>query len=158
MVSIRCLAMLAVLGLALAVPGTAQADPSLTPPSPPMNVHVEETADGPLVSWDAPAWDGGAGADLTYRVYRDGFLVADGVLEREYLDVTVGAGMSAAVSYTYHVSAVNDAGEGPIGGECVYDVPPVVSPDNCVDIVVGLALWLVEKVLCIVADITETSC
>lgn len=133
--------------LLLALPTQVSAE-ALVPPSPPMNVEVEETAEGATITWDAPAFDGGSD-QLTYRVYRDDTLIAEDLTTTSYLDVAVGgAAESASVTAVhYTVTAVNEAGESAhsVGGTCIMVEGPEVNPWACIDLVIDTAKWVVGQ-------------
>src|SRR5687767_8326703 len=116
--------------LVVATGGQAQLpEGPLLPPSPPENVRGTVITDGVLIAWDRPAFDGGSPA-LTYRVYRDSTLLADGLSTTTYVDETISmAAAGAAAQYT--VTAVNAAGESAHGGgPCTVINPPGVDPGN----------------------------
>ena len=123
----------------------------LSAPLAPRNVTWTETDDGVEVTWDAPLYDGGAEV-LTYNVYRDDVLIAEGLTDEVYLDTDVlGTGTSANPSM-YVVTAVNEAGESPpnssgASGVCLITQPaPGVDPSGCAGAAVDLALWVIDQV------------
>lgn len=128
--------------LALTLPTQVAAD-AIVPPSPPMNVEVEETGDGASITWDPPAFDGGA-EQLSYRVYRDDVLIADDLTTTAYLDIIVG---EAATATHYTVTAVNEAGESMhhLGGVCIMLEGPTVDPDACVEFFLDIVFWAVDQ-------------
>lgn len=131
--------------------GLAQQEVPILPPSPPMNVQVEQTENGTLVTWDPPVFNGGSD-DISYRVYRDDVLLADDVEELEFLDASIGT-MSATVSYKYDVTAVNEAGESFIPGYCITLDPFAVHIPSCQAVVEGIVLWVVDIVVWIIENV-----
>ena len=111
------------------VAAEVQLDPALVPPSPPMNVGSTSGSDSVTITWDAPLFMGGA-SSVTYRVYKDSTMIADGLTSTSYVD-HLPLGMSAAVASSYTVSAVNDAGESMQAGSCVHLDPAGVDPADC---------------------------
>lgn len=125
---------------------TGQAVP-LTPPSPPQDVQVASTADGVEVTWEAPLFDGGSDS-ITYRVYRNSALLADGLATTSFLDTSIGGASASATTYSYTVTAMNEKGESAhSGGLCLSnEMPPQVSPSNCVGFVLDLTFWAIGVV------------
>jgi hypothetical protein len=126
--------------LVLVPGGQAQA---LTPPSPPQDVEAAAVSGGIEVTWSPPVFMGGADS-VTYRVYRDSSLVADGLDTTSFIDSSF---TTSAGTTTYTVTAVNEVGESVrSGGPCVVlNTPPDVSPSNCVDLVISLVFWILEQ-------------
>jgi hypothetical protein len=78
-----------------------------------------------ILSWEEP--DDHGSAITSYKVYRGGSLLATvGGDARMYTDTAIQAGQT----YTYRLSAVNAAGEGPLSNE-VSPVPPPPPADPC---------------------------
>lgn len=118
-------------------------DPPMVPPSPPMNVHVSEGTDGVTITWDAPLSNGGA-SEVTYRVYKDSSLIADGVTTTAYVD-SLPPGDSAAQT-SYQVTAVNDAGESmQANGECLVLGPPFIDVGNCGAFAWYVVNWVLDQ-------------
>lgn len=118
-------------------------DPPMLPPTPPTNVQVSQGADTVTVTWDAPLFDGGA-SSVTYRVYKDSAMVADGLSSTSYVD-SLPPGMAAATSAHYYVSAVNDAGESAKTGTCIILSPPMVDPGTCTTEAWNFIWWVIGQ-------------
>lgn len=131
---------------------TGQAVP-LTPPSPPQDVQVASTADGVEVTWEAPLFNGGSNS-ITYRVYRNSALLADGLATTSFVDTSLGGASASATTYSYTVTAMNEKGESAhSGGVCVdTSIPPSVFPSNCVNMALGLAMWAVGELMNLTSD------
>jgi hypothetical protein len=126
--------------LVLVPVGQAQ---TLAPPSPPQNVEVVAADGGTQVTWEAPLFNGGSDS-ITYRVYRDSALVADGLDAMSFLDTSITA---SATATSYTVTAVNEVGESAhSGGQCIGDNIPPIAPGNCVALAIALAIWVVGQV------------
>jgi len=125
----------------LTAPGaSAQA---LVPPSAPQNVQATSVSGGVEVTWDAPLFDGGASAPLSYNVYRGSSLLASGLTSTSFVD----SALTTAASSTYTVTAVNEAGESMHGGgPCLMSGYPFVDAFNCADLVVAVVLWAVAQI------------
>lgn len=98
---------------------------TFTAPGAPVGVEAGagEGVGETVVSWLAPESDGGLAVSW-YNVYRNGELVTQTV-ETTWTD---GA-LTPLHDYTYHVSATNDAGEGPRSdGSCTMAAPWVADP------------------------------
>lgn len=100
-------------------------------------------AGGIEVTWSVPLFTGGSDS-VTYRVYRDSSLLADGLATTSFIDSSF---TTSAGTTSYTVTAVNEAGESArSGGVCISsDVPPNVAPGNCIEFVIGLAFWVLEQ-------------
>jgi fibronectin type 3 domain-containing protein len=90
----------------------ASATPTATVPSAPQNLQLSSSDQQIVLTWNAPADDGGS-AITNYKIYRG---TTSG--SETYL-TTVGnvltytdTGLTNGVTYYYQVSAVNSAGEG----------------------------------------------
>jgi len=83
-----------------------------TAPSAPQNLVAIAGNQQVLLSWQAPASDGGSPI-TNYKIYRNGTLLATIGTNTSYVDYNVVNG----VTYTYKVSAVNSVGEGPFSNE-----------------------------------------
>lgn len=79
---------------------------SIAVPSAPLNLGIVPTSTLAL-AWSAPTSNGGS-IVTSYKIYKDGVLLIS-TPNLNYVDVAVTNG----VSYSYQVSAVNVAGEGP---------------------------------------------
>ncbi len=103
-----------------------------TVPSAPLNVQAVEAAGGILLSWDAPANDGGSPV-TGYSIYRGTMSGGKAVLVRlgdvhTFLD----EGAEIGSTYYYHVTANSSAGEGPASNEV--SVPLLTTPTSPEDL------------------------
>jgi fibronectin type III domain protein len=83
-------------------------------PSAPLNVRATTSPGTPLVTWDAPASDGGA--PLTAYIvsaYRSGYGLDARQTVAPGLRGTTFTGLATGAMYTFIVAAVNGAGQGP---------------------------------------------
>jgi parallel beta-helix repeat protein len=97
-------------------------------PSAPQNLTAVAGDGKVTLSWQSPARDGGSPI-TNYKIYRNGTLLATIGTNTSYVDYNV----VNCVTYTYKVSAVNSAGEGPFSNEVTaipYTVPS--APQNLV--------------------------
>lgn len=111
-----------------------------------MNVQETSGSDTVTISWDPPVFMGGA-SSVTYRVYKDDAVIADGLTTTSYI-VHLPVGMSAAVAANYYVSAQNDAGESLKvgGGPCIDLEHVIVDPGNCVALAWAAIWWVVGQI------------
>ena len=131
----------------LAVPAASASvllNPPMVPPSPPMDVHASTGTDGVTITWQAPLSTGGA-SDVTYRVYKDSALIADGLTSTVYVD-SLASGASATQS-SYQVTAVNEAGESGQACVCASLSPPNVDPVSCAGNAIALVWWVISQTL-----------
>ncbi len=105
-------------------------------PGAPMDVTAEKSADGALISWNAPEnglnWGYIDPETVTYNVYRcwsygptGRQLLAEGVSERSLTDT--GAGLDAPLAVRYEVESVNERGVGK-SAYSGYDYDIIVGP------------------------------
>ena len=113
-----------------------------------MNVAWSESAGEVVVTWDPPLFFGGS-ASVTYRVYKDSSLVADGLTNTTYIEaVSSGEGASASASATYSVTAVNEAGESVnTSSNCAQLEPFWVDPVGCVFVVLEVVFWVIDNII-----------
>jgi hypothetical protein len=89
----------------------------------------------------------GGASSVTYRVYKDDSMIADGLSTTTYTD-QLPLGQAAAVYASYHVTAVNDAGESAQAGDTCVDLSqPSVDPVGCVGAAWAFVWWLIGQVL-----------
>ncbi|HEX5040879.1 MAG TPA: LamG-like jellyroll fold domain-containing protein [Candidatus Limnocylindria bacterium] len=94
-----------------------------TAPTAPQNLTAVAAASSVDLAWSAPSSTGGS-AITGYNIYRDGALLTSvGPSVRSYSDLAVSPGDS----YSYHVTAVNGAGESPPSNSVVSGLPGPVS-------------------------------
>jgi len=86
-------------------------------PSAPLNVETMEAAQGILLSWNAPADDGGSPI-IGYSVYRGTINSGETLLARlGDVQVFLDEGVDVGSTYYYYVTANNSAGESPASNE-----------------------------------------
>jgi hypothetical protein len=107
--------------IALRPAGAPPVEP--TAPTAPQNLTASATTNSVGLAWSAPSSNGGS-AISGYNIYRDeALLTSVGASVRSYSDSAVSPG----ASYSYHVTAVNGAGESPPSNSVVSGPPGPVS-------------------------------